>query len=118
MQRPISVLAEGLGQPEGPCVLHDGRIVLTNTYRSEIVCWDADFGIRRYAYTGGAPNACLLGSDGAIYIANCPTAGSWVAPDRRPGCIQRATAGGDHRNHRHRSRWSTPRWRERSVLRP
>src|SRR4051812_27788417 len=94
MQRPISVLAEGLGQPEGPCVLHDGRIVLTNTYSSEIVCWDADFGIRRYAYTGGAPNACLLGSDGAIYIANCPTAGSWVAPDRRPGCIQRATAEG------------------------
>jgi gluconolactonase len=94
MRKPISVLAEGIGAPEGPCVLPDGRVVFTNTYKSEIVSWDEMHGVRRYAYTGGAPNACLLGSDGNIYIANCPTAGSWVAPDRLPACIQRASPDG------------------------
>ena len=94
MRKPVTVLAEGIGQPEGPCILADGRVVFTNTYRSEIVAWDAEHGVRQYAYTGGAPNACLLGSDGHVYIANCPTAGIWVAPDRRPACIQRATPAG------------------------
>ena len=94
MRKPISILAEGIGSPEGPCVLPDGRVVFTNTYKSEIVSWDRIHGIRRYAFTGGAPNACLLGSDGNIYIANCPTAGSWIAPDRLPACIQRASPDG------------------------
>jgi gluconolactonase len=94
MRKPVAVLAEGIGQPEGPCILPDGRVVFTNTYRSEIISWDEKHGLHRYAYTGGAPNACLLGSDGHVYIANCPTAASWVAPDPRPGCIQRATPEG------------------------
>jgi gluconolactonase len=94
MRKAIAILAEGIGQPEGPCVLPDGRVVFTNTYRSEIVSWDARHGVRRYAHTGGAPNACLLGSDGDVYIANCPTAGSWIAPDKRPACIQRASPDG------------------------
>ena len=92
--KSVAVLAENIGSPEGPCVLPDGRVVFTNTYKSEIVSWDAKAGVRRYAHTGGAPNSCLLGSDGFIYIANCPTAGSWVAPDRLPACIQRAAPGG------------------------
>jgi gluconolactonase len=94
MRKAIAILAEGIGQPEGPCVLPDGRVVFTNTYRSEIVAWDARHGVRRYAHTGGAPNACLLGSDGHVYVANCPTAGSWIAPDKRPACIQRASPDG------------------------
>ena len=94
MRKPISILAEGIGSPEGPCVLPDGRVVFTNTYGSKIVSWDREHGVRRYAYTGGAPNACLLGSDDNIYIANCPTAGSWIAPDKRPPCIQRASPDG------------------------
>jgi gluconolactonase len=94
MRKSVTVLAEGIGQPEGPMVLPDGRIVFTNTYRGEIVAWDAARGVRPYAHTGGAPNSCLLGADGLVYIANCPTAGSWVAPDVRPPCIQRATSDG------------------------
>jgi gluconolactonase len=94
MRKPITVLAEGIGQPEGPCILPDGRVVFTNTYKSEIVSWDPRHGVRQYAYTGGAPNACLLGCDGNVYIANCPTAAAWVAPDKRPACIQRATPNG------------------------
>jgi len=94
MRKPITVLAEGIGHPEGPSVLPDGRVVFTNTYRSEIVAWDRKLGVRRYAHTGGAPNSCLLGSDGNVYVANCPTAGGWVAPDRLPACIQRASPDG------------------------
>lgn len=94
MRKPITVLAEGIGQPEGPCILPDGRVVFTNTFRSEIVSWHPKRGVERYAYTGGAPNACLLGSNGDIYVANCPTAARWTAPDHRPGCIQRATTEG------------------------
>jgi gluconolactonase len=94
MRRTITVLAEGIGQPEGPTVLPDGRVVFTDTYRSRIVAWDAGRGLQPYAHTGGAPNACLSGSDGHIYIANCPTAGSWVAEDKRPACIQRASPDG------------------------
>ena len=94
MRRTITVLAEGIGQPEGPTVLRDGRVVFTDTYRSRIVAWDAARGLQPYAHTGGAPNACLSGSDGFIYVANCPTAGSWVAADKRPACIQRASPDG------------------------
>jgi gluconolactonase len=90
----VTVLAEGIGHAEGPCILPDGRVVFTNTFRSEIVAWQAGHGVRRYAYTGGAPNACLLGADGHVYVANCPTAGRWVAPDRRPACIQRVAPDG------------------------
>jgi gluconolactonase len=86
---PITILAEGIGQPEGPSILPDGRVVLTDTYRGEIVVWDAQKGLSQYAYTGGAPNACLADIDGSVFVANCPTAARWVAPDYRPGCIQR-----------------------------
>jgi gluconolactonase len=94
MRRTGVVLAEGIGSPEGPCVLPDGRVVFTNTYKSEILSWDVKEGVRSYAYTGGAPNSCLLGSDGLVYIANCPTAGSWVARDGLLACIQRTTPEG------------------------
>lgn len=94
MRKACKVLAEGIGQPEGPCILPDGSVVFTNTFRSEIVSWNPKRGVQRYAYTGGAPNACLLGSDGHVYVANCPTAATWVAPDPRPGCIQRVAPDG------------------------
>jgi gluconolactonase len=94
MRKTAVVLAEGIGSPEGPCVLPDGRVLFTNTYKSEILSWDVKEGVRSYAYTGGAPNSCLLGSDGLVYIANCPSAGSWVAQDGLPACIQRTTPEG------------------------
>ena len=74
MKRPVSVLAEGIGQPEGPCVLPASH------RSSPILIGARSFpGTRRrtspYAYTGGAPNACALGSDGHVYVANCPPPG-------------------------------------------
>jgi gluconolactonase len=94
MKKPIEVLAEGLGHPEGPDVLPDGRVVYANTYASEAGVWEPGKGQGTYAYTGGGPNACMLGSDGYVYVTQCPTVGAWVAPDSRPPSIQRAAPDG------------------------
>ncbi len=94
MKRPIEVVAEGLGHPEGPYVLPDGRVVVANTYASEITAWEAGKPLGVYAHTGGGPNACMLGSDGLLYVTQCPTVGAWSAPEARPPSIQRASAAG------------------------
>lgn len=94
MKKPIDVLVEGLGHPEGPYVLPDGRVLFANTYRSEIGVWEPSGRSGRYAFTGGGPNACMLGSDGYIYCTNTPTVGKWVAPEHRPPSIQRAAPNG------------------------
>jgi gluconolactonase len=101
MKKPMQVLAEGLGHPEGPDVLPDGRVVFANTYKSEIGVWDpkkeTSPGGRAgtYAFTGGGPNACMLGTDGYVYVTQCPTVGKWIAPERRPPSIQRAASNGN-----------------------
>lgn len=94
MKRPIQVVVEGLGHPEGPDVLPDGRVVFANTYASEVGVWDPARGKGTYAHTGGGPNACVLGTDGNVYITQCPTVGAWVAPEKRPPSIQRAAPDG------------------------
>ena len=58
MHKPIETLAEGLGHPEGPDVLPDGRIVMVETYTGKIVAWSAERGLHDYALCGGGPNAC------------------------------------------------------------
>jgi gluconolactonase len=106
MRKPIETLAEGLGHPEGPDVLPDGRIVMVETFTGKIVAWSAERGIHDYARCGGGPNACTLGSDGALYITqNGGTAGAWKAavmgvpsiqkawPDGRVEELARAVAG-------------------------
>ena len=94
MKKPIEVLAEGLGHPEGPDVLPDGRVVYANTYASEVGVWEPTKGKGTYAYTGGGPNACVLGSDGCIYVTQSPTVGAWVPDDPRPGSIQKVWPDG------------------------
>jgi gluconolactonase len=94
MRRPIEIVAEGLGHPEGPDALPDGRIVFANTYASEVGAWEPGVGKTTYAHTGGGPNACMLGSDGFVYLTQCPTVGAWVAPETRPPSIQRAAPDG------------------------
>jgi gluconolactonase len=95
VQRPIEHLAEGLGHPEGPDVLPDGRIVFVETYSSCLTAWSRDRGVERYADCGGGPNACLLGSDGAVYITqNGGTVGPWRADRLVEPSIQRAWPDG------------------------
>ncbi len=95
MRKPIETLADGLGHPEGPDVLPDGRIVMVETYRSRIAAWSQERGIHRYADCGGGPNACMLGSDGALYITqNGGTVGAWRAEVMERPSIQRAWPDG------------------------
>ena len=45
----LEVLVEGLGHPEGPDVLPDGRVIYVETYASEIGVWDPRTGAFRHA---------------------------------------------------------------------
>jgi len=95
LKKPIIVRATGLGHPEGPCELDDGRVIFANTYASEIGCWDPKTNAKTtYAFVGGGPNACMLGSDGAVYSTQTPNVGTWVAPVHRPPSIQKTTPDG------------------------
>lgn len=91
----VRTLADGLGHPEGPDVLPDGRIVFVETYQSRIGAWSARGGVETYAACGGGPNACLLGADGALYITqNGGTVGAWKAAVMLEPSIQRAWPDG------------------------
>ena len=87
-------LTDGLGWPEGPTVLPDGRVVFVESYRSQLSVWGPD-GVTRYAYTAGAPNSSVLGSDGAIYVCqNGGTVGPWRAAEMTSASIQRVDREG------------------------
>ena len=95
MEAPIETLAEGLGHPEGPDILPDGRIVMVETYTSRLIAWTAERGIHTYADCGGGPNACMLGSDGAVYVTqNGGTVGAWRAERKGRPSIQKAWPDG------------------------
>lgn len=95
MKRPLTTLVEGLGHPEGPDVLPDGRIVMVETYTGKLVAWSSELGLHDYSLCGGGPNACVLGSDGAVYLTqNGGTAGAWKAAVMSAPSIQRAWPDG------------------------
>jgi gluconolactonase len=95
MKKPQVTRATGLGHPEGPYELDDGRVIYANTYASEIGYWDPKTNKQgTYAFVGGGPNACMLGTDGAIYSTQTPNVGAWVAPEHRPASIQKTHANG------------------------
>ena len=62
------LLAAGLGFPEGPTVLPDGRLVFCDGNIGELSV-SADERVGTFAVTGGSPWGAVLGSDGAIYVA-------------------------------------------------
>jgi gluconolactonase len=96
VKKPIETLADGLGHPEGPDILPDGRVVMVETYTSKIVAWSRDRGIHDYADCGGGPNACMLGSDGQLYITqNGGTVGAWRAAVMSVPSIQKASPDGN-----------------------
>ncbi|MEP7240446.1 MAG: SMP-30/gluconolactonase/LRE family protein [Devosia sp.] len=95
MKKPTTILVKGLGHPEGPYELDDGRVIFANTYGSEIGYWDPKTNKSgQYAFVGGGPNAAVLGSDGAVYSTQTPTVGAWVAPVHRPPSIQKTSKDG------------------------
>ena len=94
MRKPIDTLAGGLGHPEGPDVLPDGRIVMVETYTSTLIAWARDRGIHDHADCGGGPNACMLGSDGAVYITQNGGTDHLVTDGGAQGTSDELHAGG------------------------
>jgi gluconolactonase len=94
VQRPIETLADGLGHPEGPDLLPDGRIVFVETYTSKILAWSAERGVHDYALCGGGPNASMLGSDALYITQNGGTVGRWRADVMSVPSIQKAWPDG------------------------
>lgn len=93
---PVTLVASGLGWPEGPTVLPDGRIVIVESYRSQLTAIDGNGNATRFAHTSGAPNSCVLGSDGALYVCqNGGTCGPWRASEMTTPSIQRVREGGE-----------------------
>jgi gluconolactonase len=86
------LLASGLGFPEGPVVMPDGRVVLCDGNVGELLAWDGER-LETFAKTGGSPWGAVLGSDGAIYVTqggNVPGSGDTSAISG----IQRVHPGG------------------------
>ena len=75
------LLASGLGFPEGPAVMGDGRIVLCDGNTGELLAY-RDGATSTFARTGGSPWGTVLGTDGAIYVTqggNVPGSGDTSA---------------------------------------
>jgi gluconolactonase len=93
--RSPELAASGLGWPEGPTALSDGRLVFVESYRSQLTVVGAGAAPRRFAYVAGAPNSCVLGADDEIYLCqNGGTCGPWRAAEMTVPSIQRVREGG------------------------
>src|SRR4051812_50220299 len=68
----LTELATGLQFPEGPVVMPDGSIVVTEIKSGTLarVQPDGSGTVERFADLGGGPNGAALGPDGYLYIAN------------------------------------------------
>jgi len=94
LEFPTSVLADGLGHPEGPDALADGRIIFVETYASDVKVFEAGR-VYQFGDCGGGPNACLMGSDGCVYVTqNGGVAGPWRAKTQVPPSIQKIFPNG------------------------
>ena len=89
------LVTDNLGWPEGPTVMPDGSLVFVESYRSQLTIVGKDDKPRQFAYVTGAPNSCVLGSDGALYVCqNGGTVGPWRAPEMSVPSIQRVRPRG------------------------
>ena len=85
----------GLGWPEGPSVLPDGRVAFVEAYLGRISSFHPKRGLETLALVGGGPNATTLGSDGKLYVTQTGgIVGPWRSQDARPASIQSVTASG------------------------
>lgn len=91
----VTVVADGLANPEGPDVLPDGRVVFVETFGGRISSWSPDHGVQTFADVGGGPNACMAGLDGVYLTQNGGTAGAWRSSNPVTPSIQKVTPDGN-----------------------
>ncbi|MCC6533489.1 MAG: SMP-30/gluconolactonase/LRE family protein [Burkholderiales bacterium] len=93
----VTILASGLGFPEGPVACADGSVVLTEVRNQRCTRIGADGKVSVFSQCGGGPNGLAIGPDGFFYLCNNGgnryAAGHWAGlgphPDYRCGSIQR-----------------------------
>jgi gluconolactonase len=78
-------VTEGLRFPEGPVVMPDGSVILTEIEQGKITRVRPDGSKETVATTGGGPNGLALGPDGKLYCCNnggfeYAEAGGYLAP--------------------------------------
>jgi gluconolactonase len=70
----VTVLASGVGRPEGPLLHSSGRTLFGSMAHGWVYERDAD-GAHRVAFTGGGPNGLAETGDGRVYIAQMSSRG-------------------------------------------
>lgn len=65
----MRTVATGLEFPEGPLILPDGDLLVTEIRAGRLTRITPDGATSPFAVTGGGPNGAALGPDGAIYVA-------------------------------------------------
>jgi gluconolactonase len=96
----VTILATGLGFPEGPVVCADGSVVLTEIRNNRCSRVTPDGKVSLFSATGGGPNGLAIGPDGAFYLCNNggsryvegTSMGQGPHPDYKFGSIQRIDA--------------------------
>lgn len=93
----VTILATGLGFPEGPVACADGSVVLTELRNGRCTRVAADGTVSVFSDCGGGPNGLAIGPDGCFYLCNNGgnryvdghSMGLGPHPDYRHGSIQR-----------------------------
>src|SRR5258708_35790453 len=93
----VRIVATGLGFPEGPVVLQDGSVILTEIRNNRCSRITSDGKVSLFSATGGGPNGLAVGPDGALYCCNNGgsryvaggSVGEGPHPDYKSGSIQR-----------------------------
>jgi gluconolactonase len=93
----VTILATGLGFPEGPVVCADGSVVLTEIRNNKCSRVTTDGKVSVFSECGGGPNGLAIGPDGFFYL--CDNGGSRYVeghsmgigphPDYKFGSVQR-----------------------------
>jgi gluconolactonase len=93
----VTILATGLGFPEGPVVCADGSVVLTEIRNNRCSRVTADCKVSIFSQCGGGPNGLAIGPDGFFYLCNNggsryvegSSMGQGPHPDYKFGSVQR-----------------------------